>query len=573
MHKNITTRQMKNFSNESFLNDLAQVDWKGIASQSDDIDLVVDQWTSVFSLVLEKHAPLINRRVRDKYCPWVTKDLRQMFIVRDRLKKQAIRSKSSMLREAYKQLRNRINRQNIELKKNYFTDKIASQKGDIKGAWKTINLVLNGKSKTTNITSLDIEGKQVCNNKNIAESLNHFYCNIGINLSKNIPITENPLLQNKYPINNQKACFNFRAIHTGHIENALGKLKTSAGFGADGIARQFVKIAFPIIAESLCDIFNLSLATSRFPNSWKIARVSPIFKGGTENDRTNYRPISVLPFLSRLFEKLVYNQLYDHLDTNNLIYAKQSGFRSLHSTVSCLLNFTNDSYINMDKGKLTGLIFIDLKKAFDTVDHEILLSKLQKYGINELEYDWFKSYLANRRQFCRVNGTSSNVEEINCGVPQGSCLGPLLFLIYINDLPYCLKTSDVTIYADDTTISYFSKSIGELNAMLNNDLHYLEEWLHGNKLTLNVLKTEAMIVGSRPNLKRITCNTSETPCFVIGDTNIDIVQSAKYLRIMVDQHLVWDEHITLLQTKISRSLSFLKYAKKFLPLKNFKSYL
>ena len=469
--------------------------------------------------------------------------------------------------EAYKQLRNRINRQNIELKKNYFTDKIASQKGDIKGALKTINLVLNGKSKTTNITSLDVEGKQVCNNKNIAETLNHFFCNIGINLSKNIPITENPLLQNKYPINNQKACFNFRAIHTGHIDNALGKLKTSAGFGADGIASQFVKIAFPIIAESLCDIFNLSLATGRFPNSWKIAHVSPIFKGGTENDRASYRPISVLPFLSRLFEKLVYNQLYDHLDTNNLIYAKQSGFRTLHSTVSCLLNFTNDCYINMDKGKLTGLIFIDLKKAFDTVDHEILLSKLQKYGINELEHDWFKSYLANRRQFCRVNGMSSNVEEINCGVPQGSCLGLLLFLIYINDLPYCLKTSGATIYADDMTISYSSKSIGELNAMLNNDLHCLEEWLHGNKLTLNILKTEAMIVGSRPNLKRITCNASETPCFVIGDTTIDIVQSAKYLGVMVDQHLVWDEHITLLQTKISRSLSFLKYAKKFLPLK------
>ena len=239
------------------------------------------------------------------------KDLRQMFIVRDRLKKQAIRSKSSMLMEAYKQLRNRINRQNIELKKNHFTDKIASQKCDIKGAWKTINLVLKGKSKTTNITSLDIEGKQVCNNKNIAESLNHFFCNIGINLSKNIPITAKPLLQNKYPINNQKACFNFRVIHTGHIENALGKLKTSAGFGAYGIASQFVEIAFPIIAESLCDILNLSLATGRFPNSWKIVRVSPIFKGGTENDRTNYSPISVLPFLSRLFEKLVYNQLYD----------------------------------------------------------------------------------------------------------------------------------------------------------------------------------------------------------------------------------------------------------------------
>ena len=146
--------------------------------------------------------------------------------------------------------------------------------------------------------------------------------------------------------------------------------------------------------------------------------------------------------------------------------------------------------------QLTGLIFIDLKKAFDTVDHAILLGKVLKYGIKELEHDWFKSYLANRRQFCRINGVSSKVEEISYGVPQGSCLGPLLFLIYINDLPFCLRNSEATIYADDTTISYSSKSVSGLNAKLNNDLHCLEEWLHGNKLTINVTKTQAMIVGS-----------------------------------------------------------------------------
>ena len=148
--------------------------------------------------------------------------------------------------------------------------------------------------------------------------------------------------------------------------------------------------------ESLCDIFNLSLVTGRFHDSWKIARVSLIFKGGLENDRANYRPTSVPPFLSRLFEKLMQNQLYDHSVTNDLFYSKQSGFRTLHSTVSCLLRFTIDSYINMDKSQLTGLIFIDLKKAFDTVEQAILLSKLQKHGIKGLEHDWFKSYLAKK---------------------------------------------------------------------------------------------------------------------------------------------------------------------------------
>ena len=165
----------------------------------------------------------------------------------------------------------------------------------------------------------------------------------------------------------------------------FGKFKTSKGSGADGIANYFLKIGLSVIAESLCDTFNLSIATGVFPDSWKIARVAPIFKSGQSNDRSNYRPISVLPFLSRVFAKLIYNQLYDYLDKNRLLFSKQSGFRSLHSVVTCLLNCTNDWYINMDKGQYTAMVFIDLKKAFDTVDHEILLKKLAKYGIIGLE--------------------------------------------------------------------------------------------------------------------------------------------------------------------------------------------
>ena len=214
---------------------------------------------------------------------------------------------------------------------------------------------------------------------------------------------------------------------------------------------------------------------------------------------------------------------------------------------------------------LAGIV--DLKKAFDTVDHAILLGKLQKFDIKELEHDWLKSYLANRRQFCRINGVPSKEEEISHGVPQGSCIGPLLFLININDLPFCLQNSEATKYADDTTSSYSSKSVSELNAKLNNDLHCLGEWLHGNKLTINVTKTLAMIVGSRPSRRKIIGNPCEAPCSALGDTNIDILQSTKYLGLILDQYLAWDEHITLLLAKISRSLSFLKYAKKFLPLK------
>ena len=264
-----------------------------------------------------------------------------------------------------------------------------------------------------------------------------------------------------------------------------------------------------MIAESLCDIFNLSLATGVFPDSWKIARVAPVFKSGEQDDSSNYRPISVLPFLARLFEKLVYNQIYDFLIQNELLFSNQSAFRLLHSVVTCLLASTNDWYVNMDNGKYTANIFIDLKKAFDTVDHDILLKKLLRYGNKGLEHSWFVSYLTNRRQFCKVNGAFSQLKNVTCGVPQGSCLGPLLFLIYIDDLPLALRNCKVTMYADDTSLSLASKKIHDLNKFMNEDLNCLKDWLQGNKLSLNVLKTHAMVVGSRPKLKSILNEVKE----------------------------------------------------------------
>ena len=170
------------------------------------------------------------------------------------------------------------------------------------------------------------------------------------------------------------------------------------------------------------------------PDCWKIARVAPVFKDGPADESSNYRPISVLPVVSRLFEKLIYDQLYHYLDSNKLIFGKQSAYRQLHSVLSCLLKCTTDRYLNLEGGKYTAVTFVDLKRAFDTVNHEILLQKLELYGIHNKEMKWFCSYLTNRKQCCKVNGKISNLESITCGVSQGSCLGPLLCIIYINDL-------------------------------------------------------------------------------------------------------------------------------------------
>ena len=303
--------------------------------------------------------------------------------------------------------------------------------------------------------------------KAIASSMNVYFCSIGIKLSEKIPKIANPLLSGQYLFETLPLSFCFSVIMTDKLLSTLSKLKTSHGSGHDGIASFHLKIVLPVVGGPLCDLFNKSLFTGKFPNKWKLARIAPIFKSGARDDRSNYRPISSLPCISRLFEKLIFNQFYEYLDANISLYEHQSGFRLLHSVATALMTSTNDWYLNIDKVEYIDLIFIDLKKAFDTVDHDILLKQLKMYGVTALEHDWFTSYLENCKQFCRICGTSSDVKEIMCGVPQGSCLGPLLFLIYNNDLPLSQQNSHFSMYADDTAISLSSKSFDDLQSDLN----------------------------------------------------------------------------------------------------------
>ncbi len=209
------------------------------------------------------------------------------------------------------------------------------------------------------------------------------------------------------------------------------------------------------------------------PSEWKSARVIPLHKKGPKNLLNNYRPISILPVISKIFEKVLYEQLYDYFISNNLLSPHQFGFRQFHSTASALLDSTNEWFINMDRGMFNIAVFLDLQKAFDTINHDIMLEKLKQnklYGLEEPSMNLLSSYLANRAQLCFVNGVLSGSMPISCGIPQGSILGPLLFLIYINDLPRSLEYSSPRMFADDTTLTVSGKSIQEIKGAINHDL-------------------------------------------------------------------------------------------------------
>ena len=218
----------------------------------------------------------------------------------------------------------------------------------------------------------------------------------------------------------------------------------------------------------------------------------------------------------------------------------------------------------MDEGLLTGTISIDLKKALDTVDHEILCQNPEHYGVVGKELSWLKSYLSNRKQYCRINGVDSNVNDINVGVPQGSCLGPLLFLVYINDFPCTVKSSKVSMYADDTRIYHSSKDVTQLNTALHEELQRLDRCLKGNKLYLNVAKTRSMLITTKQNKKYLTAsNQALQPS--IREEHIEVICNTKYLGVQIDENLTWKNQTKSVTENASRAIGFLKFAKHFLP--------
>ena len=383
--------------------------------------------------------------------------------------------------DSYRHVRNKVNALNTQQKKDYYNNRIFASKGNMKESWKTINELLDKRSKSSNIDSLKESGSEIVHRKDIPDAMNNYFCSVGKDLADEISPVANPLLSGDLEMNKTKAKFHFRTTEVQEIRDAFAKVKTAKSFGIGNISSYFLKLALTFIENSLAFMFNTSIETSMFPDSWKIARVTLIYKNGDRADKSNYRPISVLPVISRLFEKLVTIQVYKHMEDNGLFSSGESAYLRLHSTVTHLLKNTDDWYKGLlDLGRLVGLVFIDLKKAFHTVDHEILCQKLVHYGVQQRELAWFRSYLCNRKQFCRVNGVSSKTEGIDVGVPQGSCLGPLLFLICINDLPQAVQNSTVSMYADDTSLCYQSSDINELNEAINNDLN---NWTFGFKAT------------------------------------------------------------------------------------------
>ena len=281
-----------------------------------------------------------------------------------------------------------------------------------------------------------------------------------------------------------------------------------------------------------------------------VARVSPLYKAEDRLQTENYRPISVLPVLSKVIERVVHTQLSTHLDNINYLYSHQYGFRRGRSTTQAIAQLNNWVLESMDEGKVTGLLFVDISKAFDSINHKVLLDKLKHMGMSERSLQWFKSYLAERRQCVFINGQTSETQRITLGVPQGSILGPLLFNMYINSLPNAVETR-LILYAENAVLVFPAATPNELQTALEREFGLMSDWYLDNRLTLNVKKTKLMLAGSKTMLARFEDFQFQSE----GGASIERVGSFKYLGVTADDKWSWKVHLRSLFRKLGHRLT------------------
>ena len=403
-------------------------------------------WEKLFKDYADHHAPIKSRRVKGMSTPWVSDKLLEVRRDRDFHRRKALSSNSQYHWGMYRKLRNFANREERSLKSQYYCKLIEDAKNDGSSIWKAIKQTLPSNHMDTN--AIFYNEKLHTSSIAIAEHLNQYFTNIGRYLAKTFRNTSSALSKDVTGAYD----FKLNPISEMFAYKELSKMTANKAIGLDKISARLLRDAARVIAPPLTYIINHSSKIGKFPSHWKCVKVTVLFQQGEATD----------------------TQLYAFLESHQLPVENQFGFHRGRSTPLALTQFTDEMLANMDNGLVNGVTFLDLKKAFDTVDHTILIHKLKALGVSEVCLAWFQSYLTSRFQRTVIGQATFCNRRISVGVPQGSILGPLLFSIYINDLPTCLKHTSVTLFADDTAL-YRST---ELQQILNEDLASVAEWLN-----------------------------------------------------------------------------------------------
>lgn len=559
-HTTVEYRSFKRFNEIAFLHDLSCIDFTIIYNCSSP-DEALELFYKALMTVINVHAPLRQKRVRFETLPsWLKCNIIHEMELRDYYKRNKM--------DQYKSQRNRVTDQIRDAKRNYFNS-LLQHENNTKHIWRAINVITNKKKNQQNIIPL------------VPDTLNSHFLETPPGLVNSefgefsddfiVSDTLKQFCQSRLR-NGQSFEIPLLAVH--EVGKLVSDLKNKKSMGPDNLTAYLLKLALPYIVEPLTYIYNLSIHQSVFPSLLKDAKVIPLPKSKDLNDPGNYRPISILSVLSKPLERHIHIHLLKYLEKNSLLVPSQSGFRPKHSCQTALTKMCDTWLSAINESAMIGAVFLDFRKAFDTVNHHILISKLDLYLENHLTTSLFKSYLEDRHQYVQINGKRSKKGTITSGVPQGSILGPLLFSLYINDLPLTVsndkphisksshsddrsleKCCNVTndLFADDASLYSMNKDLQVIENSLQKSLDLTSKWCKDNRMVIHPEKTKCMVIATRQKLQREPLQLK----LLISQKQIDQVQQHRVLGVTLDSEFKWLPHLDNVLKSVSRNLYLL----------------
>ena len=563
--KTLSSRDTSDAAINRFNDSLTAIGWDTVL-QVNDPQIAFNNFSESFFSLHEIHMPTVTIKFNTNYHkiePWITSGLLSSRRTKISMEKALFCNPCPASLESFKKFRNLYNRVLRVAKKTFFENELRANQSNAKKSWDLIRLALNKRQdKSSAICNISLNGTNISDPQLIANHFNEFFSSVASNIVDDINPTDPPV--DNFSENVPLFSFTTNPVTGTEIIETVQQLQPKKTLDMTGISTWLLQKIVTAISVPLTHIFQGSLASGLVPNQLKIAKVIPVFKSGQKDSMDNYRPISLLSCFSKVIEKIVCNRLTLFLDSNNLITNAQYGFRKNHSTLHPLVHFANFVSTALDKKEHCVAIFCDLRKAFDTVNHAILLNKLKKMGIRGNELLWFQDYLSNRKQLVHVNGANSLLKLLSIGVPQGSILGPLLFLIYINDLPLCSELFAL-LFADDTTLLLSDTNLENLIAKVNQEFKKVSDFFRSHKLALHPAKTKFILftnnLEARSSNVKILLNFNNNNCIQspaliseLARITVDSeIPAIKFLGIFIDPHLNFKYHIDYIN-KILRSL-------------------
>lgn len=512
---------------------------------------------STYNEILNDCTRTVTQRVKLKgSCPWMTLDLWKLIRIKDKiLKKKRNNPNDNHTAALLAHVSKKLQEKKAKAKREYYERLLNGNNN--KSAWKLIKNVIGNQRNVGNPTAIRNQGQLITDPQQVSVSFNDHFCAVGPNLSSTIMSSRN--INRFGTLGSLQSTIFLKPATRNEIILLIKQLDSRKATGPDGIPVSFIKNHHGFFASLLMDTFNEIIVTGQFPDCLKIARVTPVFKSGDPKDMNNYRPISTLSIIDKVLEKLLVCRIMEFSEKHQLVYGQQYGFRQGSSTLTACHEFVEEIYDALDNKQIVGALFIDLKKAFDTVDHVLLLRKLESYGIRGLANDLLKSYLSDRHQYVSIAEFKSPLRPVTTGVPQGSNLGPILFLLFVNDVAGLNLHGKLRLFADDTAVFYRGTDCNVILNQIKTDLELLRDFFGENVLSLNLAKTKYMLIHSpRRSIP------AHQPIIICGH-NLDEVDEHEFLGLTLDCTMSWGSHIKKLKTKVSSICGILRKISSFMP--------